>query len=84
MIGQRRFGYPAAPVVLGLLLGPIAEQGYAQALMIGRAKQEIPATFFGSTVSFILIACILASIFLPPLLRKLTTARPPAGARSDA
>ena len=67
-----RFGYPAAPVVLGLLLGPIAEQGYAQALMIGRAKEDIPNMFFGSTVSVVLICCIVASIFLPPLLRRLS------------
>jgi len=68
-----RFGYPAAPVVLGLLLGPIAEQGYAQALMIGRAKQDVGGIFFGSTVSMVLISCIVASIFLPPLLRKIST-----------
>lgn len=76
-----RFGYPAAPVVLGLLLGPIAEQGYAQALMIGRAKQAVGETFFGSTVSLVLIICILASVLLPPILRRLVPV--PGGRRQD-
>ncbi len=65
-----RFGFPAAPIVLGLLLGPIAEQGFAQALIIGRAKGEVIETFFGGGVSLLLIACILASILLPYFLRR--------------
>ncbi len=67
-----RFGFPAAPIVLGLLLGPIAEQGFAQSLMIGRAKGDLVGMFFGSGVSLFLIACILAAVVLPPLLRKVS------------
>ena len=67
-----RFGFPAAPIVLGLLLGPIAEQGFAQSLMIGRAKDDIVGMFFGSGVSFFLITCIIGAIALPPLLRKVS------------
>ena len=65
-----RFGFPAPPIVLGLLLGPIAEQGFAQALMIGRAKDAVLAIFFARPISVALIGCILAAIILPPLLRR--------------
>ena len=68
-----RFGFPAAPIVLGLLLGPIAEQGFAQSLMIGRAKDDIVGMFFGSGVSFFLITCIIGAVALPPLLRKVSS-----------
>lgn len=71
-----RFGFPAAPIVLGLLLGPIAEQGFAQSLMIGRAKDDIVGMFFGSGVSFFLITCIIGAIALPPLLRKVSPFSP--------
>ena len=65
-----RFGFPAPPIVLGLLLGPIAEQGFAQALMIGRAKDSVLEIFFARPISVALIGCILAAIILPPLLRR--------------
>ena len=70
-----RFGFPAPPIVLGLLLGPIAEQGFAQALMIGRAKDAVLEIFFGRPISLILIGCILAAILLPPILRRSTINR---------
>ena len=75
-----RFGFPAPPIVLGLLLGPIAEQGFAQALMIGRAKSAVLETFFGRPVSLILIGCIFAAIALPPLLRRVSSTRLRIGA----
>ena len=75
-----RLGFPAPPIVLGLLLGPIAEQGFAQALMIGRAKSAVLETFFGRPVSLILIGCIFAAIALPPLLRRVSSTRLRIGA----
>lgn len=70
-----RFGFPTAPIVLGLLLGPIAEQGFAQAMMIGEAKGDFIGMFFGNTVSIILIVSIIAAVALPPLLRTYSSAR---------
>ena len=70
-----RFGFPAAPIVLGILLGPIAEQGYAQAMIIGKAKDNVLGMFFGRPISLILIACIVAAIALPPLLKRFSSNR---------
>ena len=70
-----RFGFPAAPIVLGLLLGPIAEQGFAQAMMIGQAKGDVFGMFFGNNLSRALIAITVAAIVLPPLIRSYSSAR---------
>jgi putative tricarboxylic transport membrane protein len=70
-----RFGFPAAPIVLGLLLGPIAEQGFSQSLMIGNAKGDVWGMFFGHPISIILIGCIIAAIFAPLLLKHLSQNR---------
>ncbi len=70
-----RFGFPAAPIVLGILLGPIAEQGYAQAMIIGTAKGDVLGMFFGRPISLILIVCIVAAIALPPFLKRFSSNR---------
>lgn len=70
-----RFGFPPAPVVLGLLLGPIAEQGFAQAVMIGTAKGDIPNMFFGNTISKVLVVMILASMIVPQIIKYRVTLR---------
>ncbi|MFT5511178.1 MAG: putative tricarboxylic transport membrane protein [Hyphomicrobiaceae bacterium] len=64
-----RFGFPPAPIVLGLLLGPIAEQGFAQSVMIGEAKGDVFGMFFGNALSLTLIAAIIASIVLPSMIK---------------
>ncbi|MEM8794713.1 MAG: tripartite tricarboxylate transporter permease [Pseudomonadota bacterium] len=70
-----RFGFPAAPIVLGLLLGPIAEQGFAQSVMIGNAKGDLLGMFFGNTISIVLVCMIIAAVVLPPLIRYRAAAR---------
>ncbi len=64
-----RMGFPAAPIVLGLLLGPIAERGYSQAVMIGEATDNVFGMFFARPLSQALIVCILLALVLPPLLK---------------
>lgn len=66
-----RFGFPVAPIVLGLLLGPIAEQGFAQSMMIGQAKGDAIGYFFSNPISMILVICIVAAVTLPALFRAL-------------
>ena len=73
VIGRSRFS--TAPIVLGLLLGPIAEQGFAQALMIGHAKGAVLEAFVGRPISVVLIGCILAAVLLPPLMRRYSLTR---------
>jgi putative tricarboxylic transport membrane protein len=53
--GLRRFGYPIAPVVVGLILGPLAEQQLRRALAISQGE--------------VLYTLALAALLLPLWLR---------------
>ena len=57
-----RFGFSAAPLVLGLILGPIAEANFIQGSMIADATSNIGAYFFTGTLNLLLIAIVAASI----------------------
>ncbi|HIC80109.1 MAG TPA: C4-dicarboxylate ABC transporter permease [Kiloniellaceae bacterium] len=60
-----RIGLAASPIVLGLILGPIAEAGFVQAWLIGGAQGNIPAMFFGRPISLAIIALILLTLVWP-------------------
>ncbi len=64
-----RYGFSPSPIVLGLILGSIAEQGFVQAWTIGAATGALPKMFFGRPISLVIIAFILISLFYP-LIRK--------------
>lgn len=57
-----RFGFSAAPLVLGLILGPIAEANFIQGSMIANATSGLGSYFFGGVLNLFLIAIVLASI----------------------
>ena len=63
-----RFGYGAAPIVLGLILGPIAEANFVQGAMIANATNGLVSYFFTGTLNMILIAIVLISIIVPIVL----------------
>jgi putative tricarboxylic transport membrane protein len=65
-----RFGYSASPIVLGLILGPIAEQGFVQAWTIGDATENLMGMFFGRPISLGILAMILISLFLPVIQKQ--------------
>lgn len=65
-----RFGFAAAPIVLGLILGPIAEQGFVQAWTIGSAQQDLWGMFFGRPISIAIIAFTVFSLLSPLLMRR--------------
>jgi putative tricarboxylic transport membrane protein len=65
-----RFGYSASPIVLGLILGPIAEQGFVQAWTIGVAREDLFGMFFGRPISLGIIFFTLFSLFGPMLIAK--------------
>ena len=65
-----RFGYAAAPIVLGLILGPLAEQGFVQAWMIGSAQQNLLGMFFGRPISLGIIAVALLTLGYPAWRRR--------------
>jgi len=57
-----RFGFSAAPLVLGLILGPIAESNFIQGSMIANATDGMATYFFGGGLNIFLIAIVIASI----------------------
>jgi putative tricarboxylic transport membrane protein len=60
-----RYGFRPSPIVLGLILGPIAEQGFVQGFLMGRASGGIGMTFFGGPISLTIIALSVLSVFYP-------------------
>lgn len=62
MFFAERFAFSAAPVVLGLILGPIAEANFIQGSMIANAADGMFDYFFTGTLNIVFIALILASI----------------------
>lgn len=62
----RRFDYPIAPVVVGLILGPMAEQQLRRALAI---SQGDPLVLVSSPVSMVLYTAAAAAIIIPLIMR---------------
>jgi putative tricarboxylic transport membrane protein len=64
--GMRRFDFPAAPMIIGLILGPMAEQSMRQALTISQGNWS---TFFIRPISGTLMAVAIALLLIPNALR---------------
>jgi putative tricarboxylic transport membrane protein len=64
--GLRRFGYPIAPVVVGLILGPLAEQQLRRALAI---SQGDPTILVHSPIAIVLLLLAATAVLLPLYLR---------------
>jgi putative tricarboxylic transport membrane protein len=63
---MRVFNYPIAPVVVGLILGPLAEQQLRRALAI---SQGDVTALFHSWIAIVLWAAALTALLLPAYLR---------------
>ncbi len=74
-----RFGFAASPIVLGLILGPIAEQGFVQGRLIGGATDNVLGEFFGRPISLVIIALALVSLFYPMLAKRMQLKRKGVG-----
>jgi len=62
----RLYGYPIAPVVVGLILGPLAEQQLRRALSI---SQGDPMVLVHSPVAVALLLLAAAAVIVPIILR---------------
>jgi putative tricarboxylic transport membrane protein len=65
----RKAGFSAGPIVLGLILGSICEQGLVQSILMGRAKGSMAGMFFARPISIILIVMTLISALWPILIK---------------
>jgi putative tricarboxylic transport membrane protein len=72
---MRRFDFPTAPVIVGLILGPLAEAQMRNALSIGEGHWSV---FVQRPVSLALLLVVVAVLVLPRLV-KLLRSRPAAG-----
>jgi len=62
---MRRFDFPVAPVIVGMILGPLAEAQMRNALSIGEGSWLV---FVQRPVSAVLLTIVLAVLLVPPLL----------------
>jgi len=63
----KQFGIAPAPIVLGLILGGIAEVGFVQAILGGMAQTYPVVRLFVNPLSWILIGLVLFSLAWPSL-----------------
>ncbi|MBQ0942422.1 tripartite tricarboxylate transporter permease [Ideonella sp. 4Y16] len=62
----RRFDFPTAPVIVGMILGPLAEAQLRNALSIGEGHWSV---FFQRPVSLSILAVVAAVLVLPQLMK---------------
>ena len=62
MFVASKYGFSAAPVVLGIILGPIAEDNFLQGKLIGESLDGVFPYFFSGTINIVLILICIASI----------------------
>lgn len=65
---MRRFDFPTAPMIIGLILGPMAEQSLRQAMIISQGNW---ATFFTRPISGTIMLITIILLTVPPAYKKL-------------
>lgn len=63
---MRKTGFHPAPVILGVILGPIAEQGFRQSILM--AQTDLLTYYFTRPISVVLIILIILSVFGPMIM----------------
>ena len=61
---MRRFGFPVAPLVIGAILGPMAEEQFRRARAIGGGRYSV---FWESGISRTLLTLLVAVVVLPTI-----------------
>ena len=57
---MRKLNYPPAPLILGLILGPIAETGFRQSQIL--AKESLIVYILNNSISLVLFILTVVSI----------------------
>ncbi|WP_295987603.1 tripartite tricarboxylate transporter permease [uncultured Variovorax sp.] len=78
---MRRFDFPTAPVVVGMILGPLAEAQLRNAMSIGEGSA---AVFFQRPMSIVLIVIVVAVLVLPRLAKRMSERKLARLAQMDA
>lgn len=63
---MRKLDIPVAPMMLGLILGPMAEESYVRCITLARG-QNMMAYFCSRPICVVLIALIVLSLFAPAI-----------------
>ena len=63
---MRRYDFPTAPVIVGMILGPLAEAQMRNALSIGEGRWGV---FVERPMSLLILSCVVAILVLPRLLK---------------
>nr|MBA5588306.1 tripartite tricarboxylate transporter permease [Anaerobacillus isosaccharinicus]QOY38585.1 tripartite tricarboxylate transporter permease [Anaerobacillus isosaccharinicus] len=70
---MRKTGFNAAPVVLAIILGPMAENGFRQSLIM--SKGDMFGYYFGRPISLVIILLIIVSILSPFIIQMIKKRR---------
>lgn len=63
---MRKFDFPTAPVVLAIILGPMAENGFRQSLVLSQG--DLLSYYLSRPISVILIVLTLLALLAPPII----------------
>ena len=78
---MRRYGFPTAPAIIGLILGPMAETQLRRALAISQGDLTV---FISRPISASFLALTLILLVAPMLVRHIQRARQARAAAAGA
>jgi putative tricarboxylic transport membrane protein len=64
---MRRYDFPVAPIIVGMILGPLAEAQLRNAMSIGEGKWTV---FIERPMSLTLLVVVAATLLVPRLMRR--------------
>ncbi|MBU9714078.1 tripartite tricarboxylate transporter permease [Evansella tamaricis] len=62
MFFLQKYGFSPAPIALGFILGPIAEQGLLHGIQVGGANGNVVSYFFTGSLNIILFCLVLITV----------------------